>query len=580
MVFKSLTSVLSQFSKHNKLFWFSLSITFAVIYGLLALKEGFSSESIVQDDARQHIFWMLRYIDPELFANDLIANYFQSVAPIGYTSLYRLASALGINPLVFNKILPPIIGIVCTCYCFSLCQRIFPIPFAGFLASLILNQTIWLKDDVISGTPRAFAYPLLLAFLYYLSKRSLFPCIATIALLGAFYPQGIFLCTGMLILQLVRWQGIHLRLSKNFDDYYFCVMGIGVAVAVMLPYVLHSSEFAPVITLEQAKQLPEFNPQGKSAFFKDNWFNFYFGGEGSGLIPSSLFNPATTILGLFLPILAKLRPRFPLIAKIEPDIILLPQLIIASVVMFTTAHIFLFRLHLPSRYTDYSLRITLAVAAGIVLSIITDTLFNQLQAPISPTLEKLKLIRQKIFALIFLVSIATAVIFYPSFLKTFPVTKYKSGEIPSLYEFLQKQPKDILIASLIADTDNIPTFARRSILVGREYAVPYHWGYYAPFRQRVIDLINNQYTTNPNQLRQFVRRYGIDLWIVENSSFSAEYLDNNLWLKQYQPVTQEAIDSLRQDKLPVLLKYKDICTVFTQDRFTVISTKCLLNKAR
>ena len=579
MASKSLISVFSQFSKHNKLFWFSISITFATIYGLLALKEGFSSELIVQDNARQHVFWMLRYIDPELFANDLIANYFQSVAPIGYTSLYRIASAIGINPFVFNKILPLIIGIVCTYYCFSLCQRILPVPFAGFLASLIFNQTIWLQDDVISGTPRAFAYPLLLAFLYYLSKRSLLPCLATIALLGAFYPQGIFLCTVMLILQLILWQGVHVRISKNFDDYYFCVMGLGVAVAVMLPYALHISEFAPVITLEQAKQLPEFHPRGRSAFFKDNWLNFYFGGGGSSIIPSSLLTPATNVFGFFLPILGKFRQRFPLVAKIEPDIVLLPQLIFASIVMFVIAHIFLFRLHLPSRYTSYSFQITLAVAAGIVLGVITDTLFNKLQTRISPTLEKLKLIRQKIFALIFLVSIATSVIFYPSFLDTFPVTKYKSGEIPSLYEFLQKQPKDILIASLIAETDNIPTFAQRSILVSREYAIPYHWGYYAPFRQRVIDLIKNQYTTNPNQLRQFIRRYGIDLWIVENSSFSAQYLDNNPWLKQHQPVTQEAIKSLREDKLPVLLKYKDICTVFTQDRVTVISTQCLLNKA-
>ena len=580
MVSKSLTFASSQFSKHNQLFWFSLSITFAVVYSLLALKEGFSSEWVVQDDARQHVFWMLRYIDPELFANDLIANYFQSIAPIGYTSLYRLAAAMGIEPFVFNKILPSIIGIVCTGYCFSLCQRIFPVPFAGFLASLIFNQSIWMKDDVISATPRAFAYPLLLAFLYYLSKRSLLPCIATIALLGAFYPQGIFLCTGMLILQLIRWQGRNLSFSKSFDDYYFCVMGMGVAVAVMLPYALHVSEFAPVITLEQARQLPEFYPKGRTAFFKDNWFGFYLNGGRSGMIPHSLFTPATNVFSFFLPILLRFQQRFPLLAQMKPDIILLPQLLSVSIAMFVIAHLVLFKLYLPSRYTDYSLRIIVALAAGIALSTITDTLLNRLQKSISPKIKKIKLIKQKILASILLVSIAIAVLFYPSFLNTFPVTKYKFGRLPSLYEFLQQQPKDTLIASLIGDTDNIPSFARRSILVSREYAIPYHWGYYAPFRQRVIDLIKNQYTTNPNQLRQFIRRYGVDLWIVENSSFQTEYLDNNRWFKQYQPATREAIDLLRKDKLPVLLKYKDLCKVFSHDRVTVIATKCLLNKAK
>lgn len=580
MISKSLTSGSFQFSKYNRLFWFSLSITFAIIYGLLALKDGFSSNWIVQNNARQHVFWMLHYVDPELFANDLIANYFQSIAPIGYSSLYRLAAAIGIDPLVFNKFLPLIIGIISTYYCFSFCQRIFPIPFACFLSSLIFNQIIWMNNSIISATPRAFAYPLLLAFLYYLSKSSLLPCIATIALFGAFYPQGIFLCTGMLISQLVDWQSVRPRFSQNFDDYYFCVMGLGVALAVILPYSLHISEFAPVITLEQARHFPEFSPQGRSAFFKDNWFNFYFRGGRSGMIPQAILTPPTTIFGFLLPILSKFRQQFPLLVKIQPEIILLPQCIFVSVIMFIIAHIFLFKLHLPSRYTNYSFLIIVAIATGIAVSIITDTLLNSLQNAISPNLMKVKLIRQKIATLICLSAIAIAVLFYPSFVKSFPVTKYQTGEIPGLYKFLQKQPKDTLIASLIADTDNIPTFARRSILVSREYAIPYHWGYYETFRQRVIDLIQTQYATDPNQLRQFIRRYGIDLWIVENSSFVPAYLNNNSWLQQYQPVTQEAIDSLNQGNIPILLTYQEDCTIFSQDKFRVIATKCLLDKAQ
>ena len=73
-------------------FWLSVSLGFAVVCSWLALKEAFSSQWVVQDDARQHVFWMLRYLDPELFPQDLIADYFQSVAPVGYTSLYKLAA--------------------------------------------------------------------------------------------------------------------------------------------------------------------------------------------------------------------------------------------------------------------------------------------------------------------------------------------------------------------------------------------------------------------------------------------------------------------------------------------------------
>ena len=150
--------------------WFIVTLVFAISYGILALQEAFQGDWVVQDDARQHVFWMMRYVDPSLFPNDLIADYFQSVAPVGYKSLYRGAVTLGFDPLVFNKMLPPIISIVAVCYCFLLSKELFPIPFGCFASSLLLNQILWMNDDLSSGTPRAFVYPLLLAFLYTLLK--------------------------------------------------------------------------------------------------------------------------------------------------------------------------------------------------------------------------------------------------------------------------------------------------------------------------------------------------------------------------------------------------------------------------
>lgn len=558
-------------------FWFGLSLAFAAVYGLLGLKQGFSSEWIVQDDARQHVFWMLRFIDPKLFPNDLIANYFQSVAPVGYTKLYRLAAAIGINPLIFNKLLPPIIGLIATCYCFLLCRQLFPVPVAGFIASLLFNQSLWLKDDVISATPRAFAYPLLLAFLYYLTKRSLLPCLGAIALLGIFYPQCVFLCAGMLFLQIFKWQGMGFSFSRNLDDYYFCIMGLGVSVAIMLPYALNVSEYGPVISLEQARQLPDFSPEGRSAFFKDNFWDYWFGGGRSGMFPNAVFTPVTMIFGLFLPFLRLFPQQFPLQKQITPKIVILLQLLVVSVAMFFLAHAVLFKLHLPSRYTAYSFRIILSIASAIVLTLILDKLLHIVSTNVS--CHNLKKLTQKALALFAISAIAIGVIFYPSFVPTFPVTNYKTGETPTLYQFFQQQPKDITIASLTADTDNIPTFAQRSILVSSEYAIPYHLGYYSLFRQRVIDLIQAQYSTDLAEITKFIRKYGIDFWIIEESSFVPEYIDDNRWLRQHQPVAREAIESLRQQKIPLLTSFKESCSAWQDNRFTVISTSCILSSS-
>ena len=188
--------------KNPKVFWFILSLSLAVVYSLPALLKAFSGEFVVQDDARQHIFWISRFVDSKLFPNDLMANYFQSVAPAGYTLVYRLMANVGIAPLLLHKLLPPVLGAIATCYCFGICVELLPIPISGFIGALLLNQTLWMRDDIVAATPVAFVYPLLLAFLYYLLKRNLLGVASAIALIGLFYPQCVFVCAGVLILQM------------------------------------------------------------------------------------------------------------------------------------------------------------------------------------------------------------------------------------------------------------------------------------------------------------------------------------------------------------------------------------------
>ena len=103
---KFLTKTVDRQSRSHTIFWLTLSLTFAAVYGFLGLRQAFSAEYIVQDDARQLVFWMMRFVDRELFPNDFIANYFQSAAPAGYSILYKIAATIGIPPLFFNKILP------------------------------------------------------------------------------------------------------------------------------------------------------------------------------------------------------------------------------------------------------------------------------------------------------------------------------------------------------------------------------------------------------------------------------------------------------------------------------------------
>jgi len=566
---KFLTATVDRTSRSHTIFWLALSLTFATVYAILGLKQAFSAEYMVQDDARQHVFWMMRFVDPELFPNDFIANYFQSVAPAGYSTLYKLAATIGIHPLFFHKILPLFLGLISTYYCFGLCLEMLPVPMTGFIASLLLNQHMWMTDDLASTTPRAFIYPIFLAFLYYLSRSSLLPCLGAIALIGLFYPPYALVAAGILVLRLLCWENGGLRLSGDRTNYLFCTTGLGVIFLVMLPYALDNSEFGPTYTAAEAKQMGEFAPDGRFAFFHPNPKDYWLTGRGSGMFPKSLFTPVTHCVGLLFPLLLFLRSAFPLANQIQRQIWLLLQLFLASSAMFFAAHATIFKLYQPGRYTAYSLRFIVVLITAIALTLIIDGVGHW--ASKTATTFHFK----SLVALITTAIIAVAVVLYPCFAKKFPTVGYVEGKMPALYKFFEQQPKDILIASIATDTDHLPTFSQRSVLVAKEYAVPYQKGYYSRYRQRLNDLIRAQYTPDRAVLQSFINSYGVDFWMLDRNALTFEYIKDDGWLNQFDSIPEARL-SLEQGKIPALASAMTSCAVFQNQIVVVLDASCIV----
>lgn len=544
------------------IFFFCLSLSFALIYGILALKQAFSAQYIIQDDARQHVFWMQRFLEPDLFPDDLIADYFQSVAPWGYTTFYRLFALVGIEPIFLSKILPAILGLIITAYGFGISMQILPVPVAGFIFTTLFNQSLWKNtDDIASATPRAFGACLLIVFLYYLlrydtRKKQLpqtkfLPSLVVLALMGCFYPQYVFVCVGLVII----------RLLYNRQDYWFCAIFLGVAVLIMLPYALKVSDFDPIITAVQAKSLPEFAFEGRASFFGDDLWTFLSGNSRSAMLPKALFTPAILVIGLLLPLLL----RLPLGKQITANIAILSQMFLVSVILFFAAHAFLFKLHLPSRYTHYSLRLIIALSAAIALVLLLDAAFRWRKLP-------------KLFALVFAVTVGSLVVFFPLSWGHFPESDFTIGSYPSLYQFFEEQPKDIAIASLSSEADNIPTFAKRSVLVAWEYAIPYQVGYYRQIRQRTTDLIHALYSPELKVLQNFINTYSIDFFLLDRDTYTPKYLTKNNWFRQWENLAEEAATSLSGDTPPIMLTNLDRCSVFQNDNLTVLEAKCLVSK--
>ncbi|MBV8886701.1 MAG: hypothetical protein JO235_22280 [Chroococcidiopsidaceae cyanobacterium CP_BM_RX_35] len=569
------------------LFWLSLSLTFASIYGVIGLQKAFRSEYVVAKDAREYVFWMQRFIDPGLLPHDLIADYFQSITPSGYAAIYHLMASVGINPLALSKILPIVLALITTCYCFGVCLQLLPVPAAGFIATLLLNQSLWFRDDLVSATPRAFVYPLLLAFFYYLLRRSVLAVGLAIALQGLLYPPLVFISVGILFVRLWNWQLWPPRLERNRSNYFLCALGLGIALLVMLPYATSTSEFGPLVNATEARNMPEFWPGGRHPYFDSNPWKFWLVGQHSGVIPPLL--PPLIWIGLLLPVILRNPSRFPLVKQIKSAVTVLPQIVLVSLGLFFAAHALLLKLFFPSRYTSHTFRIVMALAAGIVLTVMLDAVFLQVSKLLingwSPNLNRRQppLLQVTSSRRLFVVLASTALIgavlvLYPNFTPGFPLTNYRVSGESGLYEFLHKQPKDILIATLLDEANDIPTFAQRSILVGKEYALPFHLGYYRQIRQRAIDLIHAQYSQNLAEAASVIQKYGIDFWLLDKSAFTPEYVTNS-WFTQYHTATHKALKTIEEGTVPALSRLTGRCSVFEDATLIVLQAKCIESRA-
>ena len=437
--------------------------------------------------------------------------------------------------------------------------------------------------------------PLFLAFLYYLLRRdrpsasksfrlesSLLPCLVAIGLEGLFYPQYVLVFAGVALLQLVNWGQGRLRLSQDKQDYLFVGACLAVAFLVLLPIALSDSAYGAVISEAAARQSPEFAESGRNEFFLSNATQFWLWAARSGLFPA--FQPYSLIIGFLLPVLWLLTrrypARFPLSQRISPKINLLWQITVVAIALFGAAHALLFKLYLPSRYTAYTLRFVLVFATAIALALLLDGLWEWLRQQEQPhdLLPQTQLLSyQKALVWGITVLLGGALLFYPAYTNRYAGSSYFVGEATKLYRFFAQQPKDVRIASLAREADNLPTFAARSVLVSREYGLSYQTGYLRQFRRRAIDLINAQYSLDPVALDAFIQTYRIDFWLLDRQeSFAAASLQKS-WIRQYPDAFQTALTHVQQGT-PVLQRLARPCTVIRDRDLQVLSAKCILKK--
>ncbi|MGD1860727.1 MAG: hypothetical protein ACFB0E_12245 [Leptolyngbyaceae cyanobacterium] len=563
-----------------RLLGLGLSLAIALCYGWLALQQAFAGAYVVQDDARQHVFWMQRFTDPDIFPNDLIANYFQGVAPPGYAAFYQLGAILGISPFFLSKILPFFLSLITVGFVYEISWTLLPIPLASFIASVSFGQSIWCSSEHASATPRAFLYPLLLAFIYFLMRQKYVWTLASLILQALFYPQISLVCLGTLAVRLLDWKSRRISWSKERKNYVIFVISFCIIAGILL-YAQGQSNFGPIISRSAALSMPEFQPNGRNGFFYDGFY-FWLYSRG-GLLHPRGFTPALLVAGTLSPMLLWLPINRAWRSQIRPQIWVLLQLLVAAFALFLLAHQVLFRLHLPSRYSSHAIRAVLGITCGLGWVIFLNNLAELLSKNwriegVQIKINSARLAFKK--TLIFSICSAITVFFllaYPAlFFDQFPrVGYYDFSNNAELFEFYAAQPKDVTIASLSPSAANIPMFSSRTVLVSPEHALAYHTGFYGEFSQRVEDLIAAQFTDDPALLSEVISSYAIDSWLIDNWAFQPAYIQTDSWLMQYQPIANKMAQQLTDGRQSVLQQSIATCQVAGTDAWAALDASCV-----
>ncbi|HEY3663433.1 MAG TPA: hypothetical protein VGL24_09805 [Chthoniobacterales bacterium] len=544
---------------------------YATACALLALREAFASKYMLADDVREHVFWMFRYLDPRLFPHDAVADYFQSLAPPGYSTLYWLLTRIGMDPLLASKYIPSVLSLIAVGYFFGLAWRFFRSPAAATLSAILFAQCLWSNSDLSSATPRAFFYPLFAAFLYYQINGSTLGVLTTIGLEATFFPPAALLSLGILGCSCLRWERGP-KLVRTSRPYLLMAAGFCLTLLCLWPYLRDTGSFGPLVTYNEAKKMPEFGPGGRVPFFLPSWWSYWIGGNaGIHNLPT---RPLWFFAGLLWPLLRLWPARFPLLKAVPAGAQPVPQIIAGALLLFATAHVLLFRLYLPNRYTEATTRVLFTLlAGGVILALIDAALLHGGTRPN----EGKRFVR--VLPQFIAVVLLGAILAYPLLTPAFPNNAYVRGTDPDLYRFFARQPATIRIASLSDESNNLPTFCRRSLVIGAECAIPFHPGYYLPLRDRGLEIARAQYSADPALVERCVRDQKVDFWLLDRNAFAPRYDHESRLLRQLRlDAPLENLGIVRG--APPLLQTPPPGSIAYQDRrYIVVDTSRLFGTA-
>ena len=484
----------------------------------------FSNHYLINDDVRQQLFWMERWQDPELFQNDFLANYSEAYVPVGVRTIYRFAS-LWFDPLLFSKILTAILFVV-TAALWFVWGRLFGDNLTALIVVLVYFLFTGFQAQMAGGLSRGFVFPLLIAYLYFISRGDIFKGGVVVLVQSFFNPYVFLLCllTQVLFVSLEIAPRVFPKTFATTEPISdlgkfirrLLVLNIPVIIGVVFTVfniLWYQSNLGHLISSSEMVGKSEYTEFGRyqlyptPSFFYElirPWeFNLSFPYWG----PIAGWIMALAAIGIFVYAGLNYQP----VVKwkgLRGLILIIP----VSLLLYVVARLFLVKLFVPRRYLFYTLNIIYCIGFAVAIRII---------------FEKIELSRTKMCLILL------ALLVFASFKgRHIELFDYSHGQ--SLYKFLQTTPKNTLIAGWPELMDNVMTFGNRRAFVTYELSHTWVEPYWSEVKKRTFDLFKVYYSSSPDEIKAFCKSRGIEYFIVREEDFSPQRLSEpNLYFEPF-----------------------------------------------
>ncbi len=552
-------------SKDSPLLHLLYVLAAAVAVFLFAHWDGLVNEYVIKDDVRQQVFWMQQWQDPELYQDDLLARHASNYVPRGVKAVYY-AGSLVMNPVQFSKVVAGFLFVISAGFLFGLGKQ-----FRDELTAVMIVCVFFFfggfMRKISGGLSQGFAFPLLIAYLFFLARKSLGWASVVILIQSFLNPYIFMLCAvtqtiylshnyGRSLLDLMRGRGFQTHANHapaaSLGRLVFLHVPVLLGVLVMaIEYLLFkSADMGDLVTAADMAGKIEYTAAGRFEFmpmpsvfyeFVRPWmFNLPF--KEWGLWPSWFL----AAVGLAVVAFA--------ITRRNTGIDLWGfrvffHLSAASLLLYIAAHVFFFKLFLPRRYAEFPLQVFYCVGVGVCLRVALGAVIsNRVLFPLVATL---------------LVVLAA--------LRLYHVALYDYSQHSHLCRFLEDvAPKTALIAGPPDVMDNVITFARRKAFVTYELSHTWYKGYWSVIKKRTYDFFSAYYSADPTAIRKFCEENAIDYLVVRVSDFHPERIKSGIHFEPFDSYIREIADSRSHF---AVLDPKAFPPVYRRDDLVVIKPK-------